>query len=675
MADDRNQLEQEAIGHLGKGKSEEALKCYQAILRIEPRDIRIRQKIADLYLQLGKTPEAMRQLREVAIGHIGEDQHRQALVVLKQLKKLKPKDDEVHGLLGDCYKAGGFLPDAREAYETTLELLETKPKEALPYAAKVMSIAPGEMPPKINHAELLQRAGKHEAAAEAWKCLGVEARRRGNAPDQVAFNERSLRLQEDDLGCLEGAAEARIQMGEPKEALVHIQKAYAANPNSERVLSMLAQCFELMEQQPKAKKVLLQLAKLHEELNQPVGRRDALKRAFACAPDDGGLEAEVGDAVARAERFEMRLTDHKWSESKDETVGRVVVEAEVLSKYGFADRAKVVIEESGPEVRGSLAVRARMVEVLVELEDLDGAIGELGALEVDGVEDQGILEAVRTRTGALKGDFDAPEGVAPGAFTPSSDDDEDEEEVVSIDIEDDEDLDADSDGPEARGDALAAAGDTQGAMAAYQQALASDPANEEILIKLGEILGGDDDEGEAEEEVDELPAEALSPVADDDAAGEDMPDFQSIFEAGEPVGPGAAPPAGPAKTPVPVPAVQGGDAAAEVRARLLVGMYDEAIALGKEQDDLVSAVLCAEARARNGTEAAGRKALRRALDDAGEGDAGYAEALWVLARLQAVTGKAKAAVRTLDDLEDFDSAYRSAEVQALRHGIELLKGR
>jgi hypothetical protein len=104
-------------------------------------------------------------------------------------------------------------------------------------------------------------------------------------------------------------------------------------------------------------------------------------------------------------------------------------------------------------------------------------------------------------------------------------------------------------------------------------------------------------------------------------------------------------------------------------------MYDEAIALGKEQDDLVSAVLCAEARARNGTEAAGRKALRRALDDAGEGDAGYAEALWVLARLQAVTGKAKAAVRTLDDLEDFDSAYRSAEVQALRHGIELLKGR
>ena len=89
MAEDRNTLEQEAIGHLGKGNTEEALKCYQAVLRIEPRDIRIRQKIADLYLQLGKKPEAMRQMREVAIGHIGEDQHRQALVVLKHLQKFQ----------------------------------------------------------------------------------------------------------------------------------------------------------------------------------------------------------------------------------------------------------------------------------------------------------------------------------------------------------------------------------------------------------------------------------------------------------------------------------------------------------------------------------------------------------------------------------------------------------
>ena len=71
---------------------------------------------------------------------------------------------------------------------------------------------------------------------------------------------------------------------------------------------------------------------------------------------------------------------------------------------------------------------------------------------------------------------------------------------------------------------------------------------------------------------------------------------------------------------------------------------------------------------------AGRKALRRVLDDSAESDAGYSEALWILARLQAIAGKGKAAGRTLDDLEDRDSDYRAVEIIALRKGIAVLKG-
>ncbi len=664
------------MAHLGKGKTEAALKSYQGVLRIDPRDIRIRQKIADLYLQLGKKPEAMRQMREVAIGHIGEDQHRQALVVLKQLQKLKPKDDEVYGLMGDCYTAEGFIPDAREAYEKTLELLETKPKEGLPYAAKLMAIAPGEMLPKVNHAELLQRSGKLEDAAAAWKALGMEARRRGNSADQTAFNERALRLDEGDLECLEGAAEARIQLGEPKEALVHIQKAYTASPSSERVLSMLAQCFELMDQKPKAKKVLQQLAKLYEDMNEPIGRRDALQRAFACEPEDVELSDLVGAAVARAERCEMRLTDHKWSEAKDEAVGQVVVEAEVLARYGFADRAKEVIENSPPEVRQSLAARARLVETLTELGNLNGALEELSALEVVAAEDTVVLNAVRTRAGALKGDFDEAEADA----LPPAEAELEAEEVVELELEiEDEDEEEDDAAPvaaegsvEARADALAAAGAIEAAVAAYQEVLTRDPGNTDVLTKLGALVAGDEEDAppEAEEPFD-LPAEALSPVAQEAEVVSDMPDFQSIFAEQ-----GAQPTAGPpAAAPDPTSAIAGDEVAVEARALLLVGLYDEVIEQVKDQQDLVSAVMCAEARSRLGDPAKARKSLRRALDDASEKDPGHPEALWVLACLQAVTGKGKAAGRTLDDLEDLELGYRSVEIAALRRGIAVLKGR
>jgi len=527
------------------------------------------------------------------------------------------------------------------------------------------------MPPKVNHAELLQRCGKTEEATEAWKRLGAEARRRGNSSDQAVFNEKALRLDEEDQGCLEGAAEARIALGEPKEALVHIQKAYAANPNSEQVLSMLAQCFELMDQQPKAKKVLLQLAKLFGERNEPVGRRDALQRAYVCDEDDAELKALVGAAVARAERCEMRLTDHKWSEPADEAQGAIVVEASVLAKYGFADRAKDVIEAAAAEVRGSLPVRARLVEVLVQLEDNEAALEELGSIEVDAAGDAGVLDAVRTRAGALKGEFDSPEGSV------LAEEPEVEEEVVELDIEDEDGEDeapalGDDVDMEAQGDALVAAGDSAGAMAAYQKALAADPTNEEVLMKLGELVaGGDDEEDDVEDEPTpvDLPHDALSPVDE----GGDMPDFQSIFKSGQ--GASSSSPSAPTTPAAPAPVVSGGDSVETARAHLLMGQYDEAIALLSASGDLNSAVLCAQARMHSGDPAGARKTLRRALDDSSDTDAAAAEALWWLARLQAVTGKAKAAVRTLDDLEDLDSGHRSVEVVALRRGIELLKGR
>ena len=49
----------------------------------------------------------------------------------------------------------------------------------------------------------------------------------GEHSDQALFLERALKIKDTDVGSLEGAAEARIALGAPKEALVHIQKAYA----------------------------------------------------------------------------------------------------------------------------------------------------------------------------------------------------------------------------------------------------------------------------------------------------------------------------------------------------------------------------------------------------------------------------------------------------------------
>ena len=653
MAETRDQLEQQALLLLQKDKQEEALEVYLKILKLSKGDIRVRQKLADLYLGLGRRPEAIRQLRDVAAGQMKEGQHRAAVVVLKRLHELNPTDAPTLAQLGEAQKEVGFIEDAKDAFAKVIDMLETKPKLALPYVKELIAISPGEIPPKVKLAEVLSRCGQTDESFAEWMKLGREARRRGNTLDQAQFMERGLKLKENDGECLESAAEARIAMGSPKDALVHIQKAYAVDPNSTRVLSMLAQCFELMEQQPKAKKVLMQLAKVYEENQQVVDRLDVLKRAALCDPDDAALQSEVGAALALAERVGMRVHEQDWSQPKTDEEAATVVRAAVLARYGFPDRAKAVLEASNG-IRATVSVRSMLAEVFAQMGETDLAVAELSAI------DGGNAEDIRTRISVLKGELD---GLADDAGS----------DIVEMDIEvDDDDMefemaDAEEDvgveaNPEAEpavpasggsevdhegeGDRLAANGDTAGAIAAYQAALDADPTNEAVLMKLGELFAAD--------------AGPVDPPQPRSSAM-DLTSFDSI-EA-KPV-PATAASRGPT-TEVPLD-----DEYRTIRGLIMLGKLDEARGMATERSDLLGACAQAELLALEGDAKTARRVLQEAMDEVDEDAPGYPEGLWGLARYAAMVGKVRTAGRLLGELNDLAPGYRDADIAVLRFAIK-----
>jgi len=647
VAENRDQLEQQAMLLLQKDKKQEAVDIYLKILKLTKGDIRVRQKLADLYIALGRKPEAIRQFRDVAAGQMKEGQHRAAVVVLKRLHELNPTDAQTLGMLGEAQRLVGFTEDAKEAYLKVIDMLEAKPKLALPYVQELIGICPGEIPPKVKLAEVLSRCGRSDEAHEQWVKLGADSRRRGSTLDQALFLERALKIKETDVGSLEGAAEARIALGAPKEALVHIQKAYAVDPDSTRVLSMLGQCFELMDQQPKAKKVFLQLAKVFEEKNAVVERMDALQRASTCDPDDAALASEVGTAVAMAERVQLRLTGQEWSAPSNEDEAAVVVRARVLADYGFPDRAKAVLEKSNG-IRESVSVRAMMAEVLAQLDDISGAISEMEA--IDGVDE--ARADVATRVLVLRGDFESlGTGVEPAEIEMSFEVDDEEEEEVSLDMEDDEEEEAVEASPvsetsdhEAEGDRLAAAGDSDGAVAAYQAALESDPTNEAVLMKLGEIFAADTGD------VEEMPMEALSPI-------ESMAPPASIQPAPE------------------APAVAQNILALDpsyvrLQGLVLLGQLESAGTEAEGRDDLLGACILAEIQALSGDAKGARRVLQEAMDEVDEDAEGYPEGLWGLARYAAMLGKARTAQRLLGEMGSIAPGHRAREVAILKAGME-----
>jgi tetratricopeptide (TPR) repeat protein len=498
---DRDQLEQEALRQLNRGSLDGALKAYQSILRIDHKDRRIRQKVGELLLRMGRPQEAERYLREVAEALVKEGQSRAALALYKQLVALRPEDADLQFELGECTLAAGYPNDARAHFDTAMRLYLglAKPLDAARAGRRVMELVPGEPVHRLKVAELLETGGDAAGALTLYASLVEEYRRRGR-PDEVGrIAEMALRLKPDDLGLLLDAAAARVEAGDHKRALTHLQPAFQQGPREARTLDLLARAFEGLGQGEKALKVLGELARGAEERGETAVESDALRRAVKLAPEDAALATRLAAAEERERRLERRLGSLAVAQPQHEEELVAVVKAEVYARYGFGDRALAALDGALASRPDSLPLLAALAEVHVYAGRTDAAIALAERILLRAGAD---ADAVRDRVGILargRGRADGPASAAPSApvaaAVPVAVAPPAPAPVIASVIADPApavvasipSMAAAAESPEARGDRLAAVGDLPGAILAYREALAADPMNDSILARIAAL--------------------------------------------------------------------------------------------------------------------------------------------------------------------------------------------
>lgn len=692
MAIDRNLLEQEALALLNRGQVDKALNRYQALLRADPRDRRIRQKVAELLLRLNRRPEGERMLRDVADSYVAEGQHRAAVAVLKQLLELNPDDGDLEGQLGTCYQAAGFPTEARRCLEGSVRrLTRTDPTRAVHYLRQLIRLSGGEAALQVQLAELLELAGLRTEALESWKNLAADAKRRGRTDDLLRFVESALRSAPDDVELLCEAAEARFANGDARGSLAHVQKAYQLEKQSARVLSLLARALDEGGMPAKARPVYMQAARQFEAEGNANARAEALSRALALGPDDPELRSQVGEAANAANRAQLRLDDKPWAAPHNEAEVRTVIRARTLARYGFGDRALEVLRSCDQNTRESISVRVALAELLVERGDNDGALVELRALPP--LSDETARDQVRTRVLVLGGgpsihsdepldddtlqelDEDALESMGPEHTESEIIDDEPTEDTPVAGALVVKTIKAPQKGPGALiVDSLpeAPTTPTPGSVASLKVGVKKaprprlkappipdpGPQPDTVIMALEEGAPAFINHGEDQ-----------ATIADIPGFFEEMelkPDFSDLFpptpsleieDYDEPTSPNVS---GPQLE------------LDEARALLTAGLYVEARNKVVDRVDLPGVVVLAQALKGMGELVPAADRLRSVLAEAGETDDGYLDALFILAQLDAQTRKTRAALRLLGELQDLDPNYRRQEVADLKRGIEIL---
>src|SRR6266446_4737931 len=238
---DKNKSIESAAKLIAKGAFDKAVKEYQRVLELDPDDVRILQKLAELYQKMNRKAEA-----------------------------------------ADCFEKAG---DTKASLDTLKKLVDLDPDNV---AARIRL---GE--------QYTRQDNLIEAVAELRRAAQY-LQRNGRQDDYLRVAERISHLDQADVGLAKELAEQYLSRGDSKRALAKLQICFKANPRELSTLQMLAKAFQDLGQVTKTVSVLKELARVHLDGGRKDEAHRILTQALELAPDDAEVKASLKGVAGAA---------------------------------------------------------------------------------------------------------------------------------------------------------------------------------------------------------------------------------------------------------------------------------------------------------------------------------------------------------------------------------------
>lgn len=491
MAVKRDKILREAEKLVQKGRTEQAIKEYEKLLKLNPNDPNTINRIGDLYGRIGKVEKAV-ELYERIAQHFTEDGFvTKAIAILKKINRIAPDRLDIFEQLADLYLQQGLLVEAKGQLQMVADwyIKSSDAPNAIRVLERIAQVDPDNHIAQLRLADLFLQGGEYERATEVYDRLGTmllaherldEAERlyrhvleanppsgevflpicralleagrvnparefieaaaqrcednpeiqayriqllagSGDREEAIRASEEALRTSPDSVELRAAAGKALLAVGEgqrAKEILLPLMDSFRAAgsvaeanglirgllqalPGDREVLERSVQLFEVIgdaETKLTLKAALAdacfrsgdaeQAAGLYGELvelvpDRPVFRErlEHLRGGGATAPKvvAPAPSADVESAAPADLGAGVEEVDSPRSES--DPLERLA-EASVFAKYGLVDKAIQHLQDLVTEVPDLPEAREKLVALLLERGNVDGAREVAGPLEV-----------------------------------------------------------------------------------------------------------------------------------------------------------------------------------------------------------------------------------------------------------------------------------------------------
>ncbi|BBB33179.1 hypothetical protein TTHT_1705 [Thermotomaculum hydrothermale] len=228
--------------YLRQKKYKLALEEFLKYLQKNPNDVNIINRVGDLYAQVGDKDKAVDFFLKSADYYYKEGFYTKSIAILRKILRIDPDNIKVYERLADLYVQDGNIAEAKRVY---LEIAEKYTKQGLKKRAleiykKMVELDPLNTVVRLKLADAFIKEGMREEAADQLISTAKKLLKMGKNDDAKQLLTAAKKLGLGDAVIDVTLAEIYVEKKEYEKAEQILDKAYARNTGNSLLLELLA---------------------------------------------------------------------------------------------------------------------------------------------------------------------------------------------------------------------------------------------------------------------------------------------------------------------------------------------------------------------------------------------------------------------------------------------------
>jgi pilus assembly protein FimV len=297
---DKNKIIEAAAKLVAKGAYDKAIKEYQKVLEVDAKDIRVLQKMGELYVKKNDNAQAAHYFTKVAESYSSDGFFLKAVALYKQVLKLNPDLLDVNLKLAELHQQLGLMSEAMAYFQIVANHYDKAGdnRRLLDTLKRMVDLDPENVASKIKLGELYTKEGLTKEAIAEFKKAAEYLKKNARTDDYVRVAERLSTLEPENISLSKELAKMYLEKGDQKRALARLQVAFKADGRDVETLSMLAQAFQGLGQTAKTVSVYKELAKVYQDAGRTNEANGVWDKIAEVDPTDEDLLARKAPAAA-----------------------------------------------------------------------------------------------------------------------------------------------------------------------------------------------------------------------------------------------------------------------------------------------------------------------------------------------------------------------------------------